>query len=89
MLHELINASRGLELGWLEVKENNAVAGKKLGETSIRQTLGVTVVAISRKGDLIPNPGPEHAIEAGDRIAVVGTAPQIYLAEREFQSPSA
>lgn len=89
MLHELITASRGLELGWLDVKDTNPLAGKRLGETSIRQTLGVTVVAISRNGDLIPNPGPEQSIETGDRIAVVGTAPQLYLAEREFQSPSA
>ena len=88
MLDELINASRSLELGWLDVTESNPMAGKRLADTSIRQRLGVTVVAVSRKGRLIPNPAPEHVFESGDRIAVVGTPAQIFLAEREFQSPS-
>jgi K+/H+ antiporter YhaU regulatory subunit KhtT len=45
---------------------------------------GVSVVAIGRHEELVSNPGPNQVIEAGDRIAIIGTPAQVADAERLF-----
>jgi CPA2 family monovalent cation:H+ antiporter-2 len=85
VLDDLVQAARDLEVGWLVVEPGSAVAGQALADTLLRATAGVTVVAIARHQDLIRNPGPREVLEAGDRVAVIGSPAQVASAERFFE----
>jgi TrkA domain protein len=60
------------------------VAGRTIGDSHIRSTTGASIVAISRAGRVIPNPGPEQPLLDGDRVALFGTPAQVQEAERLF-----
>ncbi|MFB6092941.1 MAG: cation:proton antiporter regulatory subunit [Haloquadratum sp.] len=60
-------------LEWVEVEESSPVAGRTLGETEFRQETGASVVAIERGEEVIPSPGGETTIRAGDVLVVIGT----------------
>ncbi len=52
--------------------ERSKLVGANVGESEIRR-LGVIVLAIRRHdGHLEFNPGPEHQIDAGDFLIVMG-----------------
>jgi len=51
--------------------------GKSIEELGIRKRTGVTVVAISRKGQSIISPPPEMVFEEGDLIVATGERAQI------------
>lgn len=53
------------------------LAGKTIEELKIRRTTGVTVIAISKKGENIVNPPPSTMFEEGDVIVVIGEHDQI------------
>ena len=50
----------------LRVDPGSTVAGRRLQETDLRRLFGITVVAIRRGEGMIPNPGGETVVEAGD-----------------------
>jgi CPA2 family monovalent cation:H+ antiporter-2 len=80
-LLRLMDATRELEIGWVVLPEASALAGRTLAEAGVRARTGASVVAIQRKGSLVPNPGPETRLEAGDRIGLIGEPGQLELAE--------
>ncbi|PPK90783.1 TrkA domain protein [Kineococcus xinjiangensis] len=47
--------------------------GRPMGEAQIRSRTGASVVALVRRGDVIPSPTPAQVIQAGDKVVVVGT----------------
>ncbi|MEG2004847.1 MAG: cation:proton antiporter, partial [Bilophila sp.] len=63
MANELLT---GLEVVACKVEKGAEVAGKRLLETSMRKAHGVTVVGIRRKGEIIPSPGGDEYLQAGD-----------------------
>ena len=85
VLDDLVHSAKDLEVGWLDVEAGSAVAGRALADTLLRATAGVTVVAIARQQDLIRNPGPREVLEAGDRVAVIGSPSQVAAAEKFFE----
>jgi CPA2 family monovalent cation:H+ antiporter-2 len=85
VLDDLVQSTKDLEVGWLTVEAGSAVAGRALADTLLRATAGVTVVAIARQQDLIRNPGPREVLEAGDRVAVIGSPAQVAAAEKFFE----
>jgi CPA2 family monovalent cation:H+ antiporter-2 len=87
VLHDIITAVRDLEIGWIVVDDHSPLAGKRIVDASLRQATGVSVVAISRTGALISNPGPEVIFVPGDRVAVIGEPDQVALAEAIFRAP--
>ena len=48
--------------------------GKTLGDTRARTRTGASVVAVLRKDEAIPSPGPEFGLQGGDELIVIGTA---------------
>jgi TrkA domain protein len=60
-------------LEWIDVGEESPVAGVTLGESDLRAKTGASVVAIERGSDVIPSPGAETTVQAGDRLVVIGT----------------
>ncbi|MET9955106.1 TrkA C-terminal domain-containing protein [Streptomyces sp. NPDC006339] len=47
--------------------------GRHLGETRMRTRTGVSIVAVLRRADAIPSPGPEFRLAGGDTLIVIGT----------------
>ena len=58
------------------------VIGKSIENLEIRKKTGVTVVAISRKGQSIVSPPPEMVFEEGDLIVATGERAQIKACQR-------
>lgn len=47
--------------------------GGKLGDTEARTRTGVSIVAISHNGTILPSPNPDAQLNAGDTLVAVGT----------------
>ncbi len=63
---------------WVKVESGSNFINKTIAELQIRRTTGVSVIAIERKGKIIPSPDPyKERIELGDVLIVVGTRMQI------------
>lgn len=65
-------SSRSIALSEISIPEGSAVVGKSLVDLDIPRRFGVSVVAISRGGQLVPNPDPSVAFEEGGQILVFG-----------------
>ena len=82
LLDQLVGASEGLEVTWIEVEPGYAMAGHTIGESGLRKRTGASIVGIARKQGVQVNPGPDDRIDAGDRLAVIGTVAQTQAAAR-------
>jgi len=51
---------------WTEVGADAPVVGQSITDCDIRNRTGVSVMAIQRGDETIPNPGPDATIESGD-----------------------
>jgi monovalent cation:H+ antiporter-2, CPA2 family len=76
LLAQLGRASREIETEWVRLPESDAVAGKTIGDLRIRSSTGASIVAVVRGEEVMPNPGPEIALRAGDLVGVLGTPDQ-------------
>ncbi|WP_156724860.1 cation:proton antiporter regulatory subunit [Streptomyces apocyni] len=47
--------------------------GRVLGDTRMRTETGVSVVAVLRRAEAIPSPGPDFRLAGGDTLIVIGT----------------
>ena len=86
MLDDLVNAARDLEVHWLVITPGNPFANQTIGDSQLRSTVGVSVVAIRRGEQLISNPGPDESLQIGDRAALLGTPSQVAQAVRLFDA---
>ena len=69
---------REVVMEWVRIETGSNFINKTIAELQIRRTTGVSVIAIDRKGKIIPSPDPyKEKIELGDILIVVGTRPQI------------
>jgi CPA2 family monovalent cation:H+ antiporter-2 len=80
LLDQLVDASGGLEVTWIEVEPGNAMAGRTIGESGLRKRTGASIVGIARQQGVQVNPGPDDRMDAGDRLAVIGTIAQTQAA---------
>jgi CPA2 family monovalent cation:H+ antiporter-2 len=78
-LKRMVDASRILELLWLEVVAGSPLAGATVQSSGLRERFGVSIVGIARRGDFIPTPTAEHLISEGDQLAILGTRSQFDL----------
>jgi K+:H+ antiporter len=86
MLDDLVNAARDLEIRWVLITPENPFAERTIGDSQLRSTVGIAVVAIRRGEKLISNPGPEESVLVGDRVAILGTPNQVTQAVRLFEA---
>ncbi|SEC27887.1 potassium/proton antiporter regulatory subunit, CPA2 family [Streptomyces sp. 2231.1] len=47
--------------------------GRLLGDTRMRTETGVSIVAVLRRAEAIPSPGPGFRLAGGDTLIVIGT----------------
>jgi TrkA domain protein len=64
----------GLSIDWLNVDADTPFVGRTIGDTRMRTRTGVSVVALLRRDQTHPSPGPEFEIEPNDIVVVVGTS---------------
>jgi CPA2 family monovalent cation:H+ antiporter-2 len=76
LLAQLRRASREIETEWMRLPERDTVAGKTIGALGIRGSTGASIVAVVRGDEVLPNPGPEVVLKAGDLVGVLGTLEQ-------------
>ena len=76
-LSELALSLSDVEIQTLRVAEESRLAGRALEETDLRNLYGVSVVAIRREEGMIPNPGGDQVVEAGDLLVLLGLAEEI------------
>jgi K+/H+ antiporter YhaU regulatory subunit KhtT len=46
--------------------------GRSLAAVALRRKHGVTLLAIRKDGEVIPNPGGDAALRAGDMLVLLG-----------------
>ena len=85
-LSHLQEAAGGIAVDWLPIEARTRYAERRLGDTHLRAHTGVSVVAVIRKGSVIPSPSPEFTFAAGDVIVAVGTAEGLAEAALILQS---
>jgi CPA2 family monovalent cation:H+ antiporter-2 len=76
LLAQLRRASREIETEWVRLPESDTMTGKTIGDLRIRSSTGVSIVAVVRGEEVIPNPGSEVALRAGDLLGVLGAPNQ-------------
>jgi TrkA domain protein len=74
---QLRQSVAGLAIDWVKIPAHGACAGVTIGDTELRQRTGATIVAVARGVELVPGPGPEFRLAAGDVAIVVGTLESI------------
>ena len=74
-----------VEISTMIVDKDCPIDGRALGDTELRRLYGITVVAIRRGDELVPNPGAEDLIHCGDALIVLGLADEIAAASALFQ----
>ena len=76
LLSQLRRTSRMIETEWVRLTKSSTMVGKTIGDLQIRSRTGASVVAIVRGDEMLPNPEPEVALEAGDVVGILGTPDQ-------------
>jgi CPA2 family monovalent cation:H+ antiporter-2 len=76
LLSQLLRAASSLDLQWEALRKGDSLSGKSIAGVNIRARFGVSVVAVLRGGELIPNPGADFLLEEGDLIGIIGTPEQ-------------
>jgi voltage-gated potassium channel len=72
-LSPLKDAGLDLQIEEVRVENQSKLAGTSIAEAEIRSRLGIIILAIRRQnGRLEFNPGPDHAIAAGDFLIAMG-----------------
>ena len=61
----------------MTVVADSALVGHSIGELAIRTRTGASIVAVLRKGVLLPNPEPAEHIIVSDGLAVLGSPQQL------------
>ncbi|MCA9793604.1 MAG: cation:proton antiporter [Candidatus Eremiobacteraeota bacterium] len=65
-----------LRMEWLPLPDTSPLLGQSLAEAGIRTQTGASIVAVIRQDRLLPDTGAEFRLQAGDRIAAVGSRDQ-------------
>lgn len=80
-LHALMR-TRHIEVSWLPVPDGSALIGQSLAEANLRQRLNVSLIAILRDQDLVPNPKSATVFRSGDVLGLIGDEQEISAAEQ-------
>lgn len=77
---KVANLNAALHLATTEtvkLDDNSPIAEKNLGELDLRNTTGVTLIAVLRNGNTEVNPGSDFKLHAGDTLVLLGSSEKI------------
>jgi TrkA domain protein len=63
----------GLQSARFPIQAGSPFDGRLLGDTRARTLTGCSIVAIVRDSDVVPSPGPEDVLHAGDVLVAIGS----------------
>src|SRR5215210_1224089 len=79
-------ASQAIEVDWVRLperqvpeaneSESSALPGRTIGDLAVRSETGASILAVVRREEVIPNPGADLVLQAGDAVGVLGTPEQ-------------
>ncbi len=72
-----------LQLDQTSLGPNSSVVGHTLSEANVRQGWGLSVVAVQRGDDVVPNPPADFRLQSGDVLVVFGSRQQIKAFDEE------
>lgn len=64
----------GLQSARFPIAPGSPFDGRTLGDTRARTLTGCSIVALVRGADVVPSPGPEDELRAGDVLVAIGSA---------------
>jgi len=85
---KIANLNAALHLATTEtirLDENSTIAGKNLSELDLRNTTGVTLIAVLRNGNTEINPGSDYKFQSGDTLVLLGSSEKIEDAVKILQ----
>ncbi len=65
--------------------EDSPVCGRTIAESGLRDQTGATIIALVHGGKAVPAPPPEHVLEKGDVLVLVGAHAQLDMARLFLQ----
>lgn len=65
-------ALEGIRIDWFKIDEASPVIGKQIGGLGIRKKTQVSIIAVLRNDEFIPNPSSDFVFETGDTCVVIG-----------------
>jgi CPA2 family monovalent cation:H+ antiporter-2 len=74
------------EISTFRLDERAPLAGKSLAQVELRKKYGVTVLAVRRDSQMLPNPEPDMQLVAGDLLIVMGTPDNLSSATWLFEN---
>lgn len=87
-LHDLIHATKNIEVSWLTLLPGNPLIGQTLAEANLRARTGASIVAILRENEAMANPKSHTVFEANDRVGFIGDKEQIAAVEELLPNQS-
>jgi CPA2 family monovalent cation:H+ antiporter-2 len=75
------------EIATFRLGEQAPLVGKSLAQVELRKKYGVTVLAIRRDSQMLPNPEPDMQLLANDLLIVMGTPDNLSNSTRFFKNP--
>ncbi len=85
--YSLLKDIPDIEIAAVRVSDKSVFAGKKISETAMRKTYGVTLVALKHNENIIPNPEPVTLISANDIVYLLGKPEMIAMAVNDLSEP--
>jgi monovalent cation:H+ antiporter-2, CPA2 family len=79
-LLDLQHTLSDLEIATLRVDAGSPIDGQRLADSDLRRIYGVTVIAIRRGDELIPNPAGDVQVQAGDLLVAFGLGEELSAA---------
>jgi CPA2 family monovalent cation:H+ antiporter-2 len=78
----------GFEVNSFRIKENSSVAGKTLEQTEMRKRYEVTLLAIYRGAEIVPNPSGETILYPMDMLLILGSPDKLAKVSDLFKAPT-
>ena len=72
-----------MQLDQTALRAGRPIIDTTLAEAQFRQRWGLGVVAVQRAAEVVPNPGPDFRLQAGDVVVVFGRRDQISAFESQ------
>ncbi|VBB45418.1 putative transporter [uncultured Desulfatiglans sp.] len=71
----------------IRIRSGASAAGKTIQDIPLRSQTGVSVLAVSRAGRVLYEPGPDFQVYPGDRLVIMGPPDELQEAEDMLDQP--
>jgi len=85
---ELKHYLHDLEISTVRLGEQAPLVGKSLAQMEVRKKHGVTVLAVRRHSQVMPNPDPDMELMPHDLLIVMGPPPNLADSAWLFENPA-